>query len=802
MTLSACIADLAAQGKLGSRQRERAQEAFDRQYRRLTHEMSPEAAAAQASEFALGELDRETKIKKRQTFLQAAAQSRMMSDMGRYGGDQFGAAKAILGADAKAPFINVEAQQKAVLGRAHAKMEAILERHSRNIVGETRNKAELDDLVREAFGEKANSPAAKELNEAWQETAEMLRQRFNRAGGAVQKRADWGMPQSHDMLKLRETGFEAWREFTMPKLDLDRMIDDRTGLPFTAEDLSKSLRDVFETITSDGWNTRGMGTSRTGKLANRRTDPRFLVFKSADDWIGYEEKFGTGNAFEAMMGHIDGMSRDIALMETLGPNPKASLRWLQDHVRQEAATGEFTGSGMLDKGRSAEKALGDLYDVVSGQLNSPVNEVWARRMGGIRSALTSALLGSAQISAITDVGFQAVTRAYNGLPVTAAMTDYLKLLNPANKADRRIAVSLGLMADEASKRAAALGRYIDGDITPGVAGRLADGVIRASGLSAWTQAGKWAYGMATLSELAAVRGKGWAALSPPLRDMMQRYGIEADAWNKIRSTEPYRYEGGEWLRPDDIEDQAIGDAMLRMVLTETDYAVPSVTARARATLSFGQRPGTLGGEIIKSAAMFKSFGVSLILTHGSRMMAETGWNRAKYFAGLTITTTLLGALAMQAKEIAKGREPKDMNSPEFWGQAVLQGGGLGIFGDFVAASENRYGSGLAETMAGPVVGAATDIIQAGVAVGGDLLDPERVANIGKEVNDLLSRYTPGSSLWYLRTAFDRVVLDQIQQTIDPEYSESWQRMEDRAADQNQAFWWRPGEATPELMTQP
>ncbi|MEW6627625.1 MAG: hypothetical protein AB1431_12650 [Pseudomonadota bacterium] len=798
MSLDLCISELSSQGKLGSRQRERAEQAFDRHYRRLSNEMSPEAAAAEASAIALQEIEAEIHLRKKQTFLQAQAQQRMSADMARYQGNVLDAAKALLGSDAKAPFMSVEAQEKAILGRAHARMEQALSRFSRDLRGETRNKADLADVVREMFGENSGNDAAKSIATAWKETAEMLRQRFNRAGGSIGKRDDWGAPQSHDMMKVRGAGFRNWRDFILPKLDLERMIDDSTGLPFTVESLDAALSDVFASISTDGWNKRTPGQiSGFPKRANRRSDPRFLVFKKAEDWAIYQERFGNGDAFQAMMGYLEGMSRDIALMERLGPNPTASVRWLQDMVKQTAALTDGADAATLDKARSSDKAIAELYDVVSGQLNSPVNETWARRMGGVRSFLTSAMLGSAQLSAITDVGFQATTRAFNGLPITGAMTDYLKLLNPAASEDRKLAVTLGLVAEEASKRAASLGRYTGDAITPGIAGRLADGILRASGLSAWTQAGKWGFGMSALAHLAHVRGKSWDALDPALRGMMQRYGIEETGWNAIRSTEPYRYQGGEWLRPDDVKNEALGDAMLRMILTETDYAVPSVTARSRAIMNFGQRPGTLGGEIIRNGVMFKSFGVSLLLTHGARMMSLGGWNRAQYAAGLIVTTTLLGGLAMQLKEIAKGKTPQDMKSEEFWARAALQGGGLGIFGDFIASTENRFGGGLAETIGGPVVSAISDV--QGVAWRGltAATDEEKDFNAGKEATRLLSRYTPGSSLWYARTAFNRMVLDQLQREADPDYDESWARMERAAEDAGQEFWWAPGELAPQ-----
>src|SRR5439155_21947623 len=56
---------------------------------------------------------------------------------------------------------------------------------------------------------------------------------------------------------------------------------------------------------------------------------------------------------------------------------------------------------------------------------------------------------------------------------------------------------------------------------------------------------------------------------------------------------------------------------------------------------------------------------------------------------------------------------------------------------------------------------------------------------------------PGNNLWYARAALDRMLRDHVQQAIDPNYSDSWSRMEDRMREQGQAAWWRPGHDLPD-----
>jgi hypothetical protein len=56
---------------------------------------------------------------------------------------------------------------------------------------------------------------------------------------------------------------------------------------------------------------------------------------------------------------------------------------------------------------------------------------------------------------------------------------------------------------------------------------------------------------------------------------------------------------------------------------------------------------------------------------------------------------------------------------------------------------------------------------------------------------------PGSTLWYTRLAFTRELLDQLQAEIDPDYNDSFSRMEKRAQQDGARYYWRPGRRTPD-----
>jgi hypothetical protein len=123
----------------------------------------------------------------------------------------------------------------------------------------------------------------------------------------------------------------------------------------------------------------------------------------------------------------------------------------------------------------------------------------------------------------------------------------------------------------------------------------------------------------------------------------------------------------------------------------------------------------------------------MITRHWMRgMNMETSGGKAAYIASLMAGTTMLGAAALQINEVLMGRDPRNMNPAEKggvrnWIQAMMKGGSLGIYGDFLFAQVSRFGTGALGTAAGPLAGTAGSIVdlwtkaRSGEAKGGEAL---------------------------------------------------------------------------------
>ena len=721
-------------------------------------------------------------------------------------------------------------------GKAHALMNNILDQLAYKIGGRQTKlqKTNLKLMIRELMGENTGNQNAKQLAEAWKQTAEHLRKRYNSFGGKILSRKDWGLPQIHDTLLVRSVAKQDWIDYVLPKLDLDKMTDESTGLPFTDKSIQKALNQVYDNISTEGMATFKPGTNSYGKtFANRRTDHRFLAFKNADAWMEYQTRFGNPDPFVTMMEHINGMSRDIALLKTLGPNPDATHSFLLQTIKKQStldtaaeAQGKFkrkktklSGSEQ-DRANAIVESINNLYAYHKGTLNQPVNAFFGNTFAGLRQILTSAQLGGASIMALSDFNWSRITSKFNGLPSFKANKMATKLLYDGIKKDSslsRTAMRLGLIAEMQSTVAGVQARYLDDIDTPMLAKRISDVILRGSGLSHLTQSGKWGFGMSVLGTLADESGKVFNKLDPDLQKALTKYGIDDEAWDIIRATKLYDAGIDEpsmvgknitFLRPDDIHARAdlapdiredLTTRLMNFVTSETNFAVPTASAKGRTILAGSTKAGTVPGELMKSVLMYKNFAITLGYTHLARGFQQVGLKgKFKYLVPMIVTGGVMGALAYELKQIAAGKKPteaKDMGV-RYWINSLVYGGGLGIFGDFLFADQNRYGGSLQKTASGPVVGFLHDAIQLTIGNAMQLASGEKT-NAGKELAAFIQRYTPGSTLWYTRLAFERLIIDTLERLINPDFDADNRRKERNLKNRTgQEYWWSPGEITP------
>ena len=618
-------------------------------------------------------------------------------------------------------------------------------------------------------------------------------------------------PTVHRKENIEKVPFEQWYNDFEPLLNKNKLIDFETGLPFTKEKLRLEMKEDYEGITTNGRSKLlkdiEAGKSSVGKskeISNKRISSRFYIFKDADSFFKYNDLYGVGDEglYDSIINNLESLARDTAILEKMGPKPNALMRSL-DLEMLARDTKDFK-----------RKWTNGMYQVLNGYVDSSVGEGWIfRTIGNTKNLLSAALLGAAPISAISDTAFVAATAKINGLSATRTLVRYAKLLNPASSKDRNLAKRSGYIADIARGSALADVRFTGENMGGKVTGWLAQFTNRASHLQAMTKAAADASSMeleATLAELAIAK-TDWANVDKTFKDALELHGVTKDDWDIIKKADVFSPEEGvSFLRSQDllgiegVEARRLLDVgnkiddfsqSLRMVATNE----PTLRTRAintGAALGSDARRGTAIRGLSATFLQFKSFPMTVMFNHmiPSIKSAKQGkFGHAAYtFAGASI----LGGAALMLKDIVKGRDPRDPNDPRFWGAAVLQGGGLGIFGDFLFGR-----SELADAIGGPVVGLAEDVRSTLVGNLEKLADdptPKTIDRIKRDAFNLARRNIPASTLWYSRLVVERYILDQLEEMVDPDYQQRVRRLENRMINQTgQEYFWRKGETSPD-----
>ncbi len=681
-----CVADAVAQGKfsqaLGGRVLVRLQQLLDKGL-----------SETQAMQVAARDVIAAAAEAKRQAGLQVVVSARAAAAAASHPDGYAAGVRALLARDLadKAAYSNVESRARAVRGMAHAGLLEFLDRFRSRFLGLSRDRAGLAEFVRAVYGTSTDAELAR-MAKDWQQVTDRLLDRLIAAGApAATRRADWRLPQLMDGARVRQAG---QAEFTAAVNDAVqagelRLRDYDTGLDLAPAARQALIAAAFERISTEGLSDLVPGAAAAGKLADRRAATRAFEWTSPEAWLKWNDRFGVGQAklFDLFNGHIDGMAKDIAMLELLGPNPAATVRTLTDEAAKRAGP---------ERAARARHGIDNLWAVVSGAAQTPVSESWANFGRELRAWLSAAQLGSATITGVSDLATLRQTAAWNGLPAVGALRRYLETLAPWNAEARRSAVRFGLLAEGWARRAAGAMRYQADSIGTGLGSHASEFVMRASGLDAHTFAGRWAFGMELLGHLGEQAGKRLDQLDPALRRGLERYGIGAAEWDLIRTHGLVQAQGVPMIFPEAVAQggplggQApaasaararleAATRLLEMAQSEGRIAIPEPGAAERALMLGDTRPGTLLGEFMRSTMQYKAFPVTMMTMHLRRgLNAARAGDFGGYLASLMVGMTVLGATALQAKQFLTGRDPRDMTSWKFWAAAWAQGGGAGM----------------------------------------------------------------------------------------------------------------------------
>ena len=669
----------------------------------------------------------------------------------------------------------------------------------------------------------------------------------NRAGAMVRELTNYVVRQGHDPILMRRYGKVNWVNYMLEKdaqgnyLRLsEKTFENKSALkgnkPYTDEDF---MSDIYDNLVTGQHEKVSVGESidpltglgGTANLAKKMSQSRVIHFKDGQSSYDYSQKFTRMTLAESVTNGLIHDGQSIGLMEGLGTNPQAMF----DRVLRD--------SKKLFKGDT--KALEKFSDFsLTNQFKELDGSTRARGAGrlyfniidfaGINSAYrvlqNMALLGGSVIASFSDIATKAAK--LNAVTERSIFSAYAQsfrdIFRRHSKKDwQQLALYLNIGAEHWLGTAHA--RHGSNDSLPGFAAKSQVTFFKWNGMNWWNHGQKAGLAATLSADLAFYRTKSFNEIPIRTRLNLQRFGIKPEDWEIYKIMETKAIDGNDYIVPagiDSVDRNIISQAALRetnllrkrklktvtdaeiekykdnlrtklaMFFSDNaDSAIPTPQGRERAMMNAGTQRGTVLGEALRALMQLKAFPITYVTKGMSEQyIAKQQAGKSGLFglAQMMIGTTIMGYIAMTTKDILKGRSPSEVYSEEeglntqTFTRAFTQGGGAGIYGDFIFGEFNRFGRSPLETFAGPTFGTMSDVLKLFSS-----MKEGNVDQVTKKSYQLLINNTPYANLFYTKSALDYFFLYGISERLNPGYLD---RMENRMQRElGQEFYIAPSE---------
>jgi hypothetical protein len=664
-----------------------------------------------------------------------------------------------------------------------------------------------DDVVVAMYALKDGSstadidPRAVEVAGAINRTTDSLRRELNEAGYAIPDHPDWVMSQVHDMDIIRKTDREEWTADFVESLDFERTFG------VTREEYANSgeIREEVDLVIADAYRDFKTGNHiKTGQVTFKGrggSGPGFMKervfhFQNGRAFNDYRAKYSGESVSENIERHMMATTRALGMARKVGPGnlrerTDALIKMATDMARKAGDDASLEELASTKFQRQLDIAINN----ADGSSAIPGNSMIATAFGAMRTIIATSKLGSAMLAAVTDpVNFAAEAKLQGATFLSGYAATLQSMLGGIPKELKKdIVSSLGLAFD--SMRGTLMDTFHAGDKQVGKLAKMSEIFYKVSGLGPFTQAQRNAGAIFFSSWVAIHAGKSFDELPGALGPILKSSGIGAEEWAVLSKHAVREMSEGEFsikiMSPEaigEIDDAAIGvylkskgidDNALSRRKARTDledsyrsYLLDSslsstidLKARNRGKMMGKTDPGDIPGAIWRSMMQFKSFPIAIMAQRFARDVSYRGgiknvrgWGPVM---GMVIAQqTAMGYVAMSLKDIAKGKEPRDPTDPKTFFASIAQGGGLGIWGDFLFAETNRFGGGFASTLAGPTAGVISDIQ--------DLVQRARNGDdtAGHALRFIYNN-TPFANLFYSRAAVDYFFMNRVFEEINP-----------------------------------
>jgi len=646
------------------------------------------------------------------------------------------------------------------------------------------------EIKKEMLGVNTGIREAKEIANVLKNSQEQLRLTLNDLGANIQKLDDWITRTVHNTEKMAnaskksrliEENRSAWVEYIRERLDIKRTFPGITD----STKINEILKDVYNSLLSGDHLKHGGAISIYGtrNVANRLNASRVLHFKDAVARHEYDIAFGEPSLKDSVLSVIENSARHIPLIEFLGTNPENGFEKLLSLLRKKYK--DTNPQYVKDLNVSNFK---NQFAELDGSVNIVGSATLAKVGMVVRGFQRIGKLGFTPISSFSDLAFYVSATNFQGRGLLTGIYESLNVLFKSQ--DKEAMEVLQIVSNSyinsntnAYSQADSFGKF----------GKFENSFFKWIGMNKWVSNLKSGMALGLSRHYGMLAEKTFGSLEIRERNLLKLYGIDEGKWDLLRSIKTLdigekRYLTAEGVKElsDDVIKKYVGknisdreirnfkrdlEITWRNVLVDQGIkASPEPDTAVRAFMNQGLEKGTAGGEGIRFIGQFKSFGVTIWKNIIQRELKGYGPDDSKYsqVAGLTTLIamgTIMGYIAMSAKDMLRGRSPRDPSKGSTILEALAQSGSLSIYGDFMIGQiQNQYGSNVFETLAGPTASDTSKILSL-------IFNPKEPAKIGKKLLEFAEGNAPIINMWYTRAAYDYLIGYNIKEFLDPGFFE-------------------------------
>ena len=666
------------------------------------------------------------------------------------------------------------------------------------------------EIMREMIGEPTGVKGAKDIARILKQSQNSWRLRLNDLGANIGELDDWITRTTHNTEKmaaaskgsrLLDDNRSAWVEYIQTKLNLKRTFADVND----PVEINKILSSIYDSLMT-GDHLKYGGTNSiygTKNVTNRLNSSRVLHFKDLQARQEYNIKFGEPSLQTSVFNVLTSSAKNIVMMQELGTNPQDTFNKILALLKKKYKSSDYK----IVRDLNFENFKGD-FGQIDGSMNAVGGQTLAKIGMVVRSTGDMARLGGTAITSFADLAPYMTSTNFQGRGLLTGLFEAINGLLGGNNKAAMEALEVISNSVVVSNRGNV---YADGADGTGAINNLRNKFFKWNGLNGWVASLKSSMALGVSKFYGSLSETKFFNLEKRERNFLTLYGIDEGKWDMLRSIKSLSVDNKRFLTaegakdiPDSVINKYLGrklsarelrnfkndlELTWRNVLNDQGtHGTPEPDTQIRAITNMGTIKGTYMGEINRFIMQYKNFSVSLYKKILRREMDSYGPDESKLIGASMLASTLMlgtifGYMVISTKDMLSGRSPRDPKKLSVIMQAFVQGGGGGIYGDFLMSEiQNQYGNGVFETALGPT---ASDIKKF-IDMVKTMNEPKKA---GKKFLQLAEGHTPFINLYYTKAAYDYLIGYQIKEYLDPGF---FNRMKKRNEEKRgQTYYFKP-----------